>query len=89
MVILSGPGVRARDDIYAEVTDIVPTILRYLDLPAPRDLDGTAIEDGFGALPEARWSEDDFTSATEAAPDLTAEEEADIADHLRQLGYLE
>ncbi|HEU4480814.1 MAG TPA: alkaline phosphatase family protein, partial [Actinomycetota bacterium] len=89
VVIVSGPGIAIRDDIYADVTDVTPTILRYLDLPAPRDLDGRAIEDAFVELPKARWSDDEVATTEARSTPLTADEEADISEHLRALGYLE
>ena len=88
LVIVAGPGV-APGNISASVTDLAPTVLRNLGVAIPVDLDGTAIEEAFVALPEVAWTEAEPDLWRPEGTGLTEGEEQEIAQRLRDLGYLD
>jgi len=89
ILLLAGPEVRAgADDFEAGLTDLVPTVLRYLDIPVPENLSGRALEEAFTTLPMAKVGppSDRGDGAGDTAYD---EEEARLLEeHLKGLGYL-
>jgi predicted AlkP superfamily phosphohydrolase/phosphomutase len=78
----------------AGLIDLTPTILHLLEQPIPPDMDGrvltTAMTDGYLAAHPIQWSE---TPARLTSPlmaqSYTAEEEKEVNEQLRQLGYIE
>lgn len=90
LLILAGPRVKQGVSFTERsVTDVTPTILRYLDVAQPDDLDGSAVADAFVELAEARTSGGGAGDSRSSGELLTAEQEADIERQLRDLGYLE
>jgi predicted AlkP superfamily phosphohydrolase/phosphomutase len=87
MVVGLGPGIVHRGDLFADAQDIAPTVLKLLGGPLPEGLDGTPIEAlGGGEVPEVPMR----TDRAESSPtSYSAQEEEEIAEHLRGLGYLE
>jgi predicted AlkP superfamily phosphohydrolase/phosphomutase len=87
MVVGLGPGISHRGDLLADAQDIAPTVLRLLGGPLPEGLDGTPIEAlGGGEVREVPMR----TDRAESSPtSFSAQEEEEIAEHLRGLGYLE
>ncbi len=93
IVLLRGPDVQAGVELQgANIVDLAPTILYLLGLPVPDDMDGRVLVQ---ALREERLRAQpvEFVSAAsasteEVARDLTKEEDEEIRDHLRGLGYL-
>ncbi|MBK6314564.1 MAG: hypothetical protein IPF53_09695 [Blastocatellia bacterium] len=74
----------------AALQDVAPTILHLLGLPVPTAMDGRVLD---GLLDPAwlaerpvRFSDDDESIA--AGGDLEREDEEEIEDRLRGLGYL-
>lgn len=93
VLILAGPGVKRGDGIEAHVTDVTPTVLRYLGLPIPDDLDGRVLEEVFSSLRPTEKTPG-VPSPQQAGPNsrtagLTSEEEEEINRRLQDLGYLE
>ncbi len=89
MLMVWGPGVRRGGRIDgAEIIDLAPTILHLLDVPVPEDVDGRVLTELFeGEPPSApRVPRERPTSAP--AAEMSAEEEAEVLERLRQLGYL-
>ncbi len=90
MLIAWGPGIRRHKQVSgAEIIDLAPTILHLLDVPVPADMDGRVLtellaeEAGQLAGRVAReWGE-----AGDVMP-LTTDEEAELLERLRNLGYL-
>ncbi|RME45634.1 MAG: hypothetical protein D6791_10260 [Chloroflexi bacterium] len=91
-----GPGVRPTEVAGASLTDLAPTVLYLLGEPVPPDMDGRVIAEMFtkayrtahpvryGTWP-ARLEE--APAGAESA--YTPEQEAEIEDQLRRLGYIE
>jgi predicted AlkP superfamily phosphohydrolase/phosphomutase len=92
IVLINGPSVRPGFQIDgANILDLAPTILSVLDLPLPRDLDGTVLHTAFveGALKGTNVL---TTNAAVPTPEenfaYTPEDEAAISQRLKDLGYL-
>ncbi len=90
---ITGPGIESRSGLRARLYDIAPTALYLADLKIPR-MDGRVLTD---FLPETmvaehppRIEEMDLPNAGQgiAETPYSAEEEAQIEDSLRNLGYL-
>lgn len=90
-LIVHGPGVHAGHRLQAEIVDIAPTILHALEAPIPAASDGQPIWDAFeeqsafGQRPVRT-----ITSTGESHTEHTwsEEEESQIMDRLRDLGYV-
>jgi hypothetical protein len=72
---------------------VAPTLLRYLDLAVPEDMEGSAIEAPFEALPPAKFrppmESGSGPGAGDWAGEVYNEEEArELEERLRELGYL-
>ncbi len=92
-----GPDVQRQRLTGASLIDLAPTILYLLDQPVPADMDGRVLTE---IIPAARLAEKPVRQ-TEAparwdtplgrlnSAGYSAEEEAEIEDQLRQLGYIE
>ncbi|MBI5504799.1 MAG: alkaline phosphatase family protein [Deltaproteobacteria bacterium] len=80
----------------ASIVDVAPTVLHLLGQPVPDDMDGRVLEelldaDFLAANPVQRRAVTDHGSgADQAMPqrDYSAEEEAEVLERLRDLGYL-
>lgn len=89
--VLAGPGVRQNNAFAgADLWDLAPTILHYLGLSVPEDMDGRVIEEAF----EPAWL-DQRPIAYSAGGGETirsryydSEDEAVIEERLRGLGYV-
>jgi predicted AlkP superfamily phosphohydrolase/phosphomutase len=94
MFVAWGEAVAQGRIVGAELIDIAPTALYLLGLPVPSSMDGQVLT---GALTEAFVAanpvrvEDNPASPLEYPPmgkELTAEEQAEVRERLRGLGYL-
>jgi len=95
VLILSGPGIRAGQRLPdTSVVDVLPTLLTYLGLPVPEDIDGAPALDCFEpehleAYPLAHVaSYETGESAGDEAP-LESPIDEGIKEKLRSLGYIE
>jgi predicted AlkP superfamily phosphohydrolase/phosphomutase len=91
--IASGPGIkRGRATDTAQITDVAPTLLYLLGLPVPDDLDGRVMTDVIEASVRARLPELREPARATLEPGgadiYNEEEEADLREHLRGMGYL-
>lgn len=85
---MAGEGVR-RGPVATplRIVDVAPTILATLDVAIPDDVDGRVLDEVFTTPPASR-----FVAASAVArptEELSADEEAVLADRLRALGYTE
>ena len=71
----------------AQLADIVPTILHMMQLPIPSDLDGKSLADSVEKPPEV-ISVATNNLVSESRHEYTKEEEADLEEKLRSLGYI-
>ena len=90
--IAKGPGMRAGLQLgTVNLQDIAPTVLYYLGLPIPSNMDGRVIEEAFcpdflEANPVRRGPP--LVSSDGAGSGISAEDEEAMRDQLRGLGYL-
>lgn len=91
--ILRGPGVRQGERIEgARLVDLAPTIYALMGVPIPRGLDGHVLNQSFvpgyelGAQYESDLVDRDGPDAEQV---YTPEEEAQVMEQLRNLGYVE
>jgi len=96
ILIASGPSIRAGVELSgARIIDVAPTIMYLLGLPVPSDMDGRVLvqmveEARLRAQPVQRCAEDSCGHILAASPDeWTEEDERELIDRLRGLGYLE
>jgi len=90
--MLHGPGVRPGVEIAdVDMMDLTPTVLAAMGVPIPDDMDGKVLtkafrEDYFATRPIS------YTEAKTAAPrtqmEFSAQEEQEIKERLRALGYM-
>lgn len=90
MLMAWGPGVCRHGCVTsAEIIDLAPTILHLLNVPVPEDMDGRVLtelfDDSAGELSE-RVAREQVEAGD--GPPLTAGEEAELLERLRNLGYL-
>ena len=87
ILLASGPGVSAGRQREVSIADVAPTLAAYLGIEPPEHMDGTRIPwiAPKDSPPLAVKINDDPA----AGPSLTKEEEAAIAQHLRDLGYVD
>jgi predicted AlkP superfamily phosphohydrolase/phosphomutase len=90
ILVMAGEGVRRGDGGRAGLQDVAPTVLSYLGVPLPETMDGTPLGHFFeeGYLTERR-----VDGVPEGPPSVesgvSVEEEREIIESLRGLGYLE
>jgi predicted AlkP superfamily phosphohydrolase/phosphomutase len=73
----------------ARIIDLAPTVLHILNVPVPEDMDGRILIDAL--TPELRTKVAQVGAAATTSTtqvDFTAEEQAEVEDRLRALGYL-
>ena len=73
----------------ARIIDLAPTILHILDVPVPEDMDGRVLAEALTPELRGKAAQVGAAATTSTAPvDFTAEEQAEVEDRLRALGYL-
>ncbi|MGB3906570.1 MAG: hypothetical protein WBB22_16795, partial [Anaerolineae bacterium] len=90
LILASGPDIKCGEQIApCRITDVVPTVLHMMDIPIPDDLDGQVIEEMFqGSL---AFTDPGFQSSggnAESGTEYSREEELQILERLKDLGYL-
>jgi len=92
ILVVAGPGVREGVDLgHASLLDVPATLMWALGLDVPAVMDGRVVADAFhpeflAAHPVRIGSDGDEVAAASAV--YTADEEAGMAAHLEELGYL-
>ena len=72
-----------------KIIDLAPTILHILNVPVPADMDGRVLSEAL--IPELRARVPQVGAAapaTQTQVDFTEEEQAEVEERLRALGYL-
>jgi predicted AlkP superfamily phosphohydrolase/phosphomutase len=86
VLIAAGPGIRP-GRVRANLVDVAPTMLACVEAPVPDDLDGQVLTELFHDPPSVRFVPP--TSPREpGGAELDAEEEAQVRERLRALGYM-
>jgi len=93
LLIAGGPGISGAGRFDAgTVIDLAPTVLHWLDVPVPADMDGRALVELLEPQVAARnpvvISDVDAGQAGVGNREYTEGEEDEILDRLRDLGYL-
>lgn len=91
LLLMSGPQVPPQGSRPegADLIDIAPTVLHLLDCPVPRGMDGRVLEEWLAARGPVRFDNSSDPEAAPAGSELSAEEEAEMVERLKNLGYLE
>lgn len=92
VLAVGGRGVRRDADRRPRsIEDVAPTALWLLGLPVPSDLDGEGLRDLFEGTPRPRGIPGGATPRPRAdgAGEYTEEEQAEIVERLRNLGYVD
>ncbi|RKY08909.1 MAG: hypothetical protein DRP66_03465 [Planctomycetota bacterium] len=84
--VVNGPGVRRETEFNAEIVDIAPTVLAYLDIAVPRHMDGKVMNEAFS--PGLSVVYEDISYDSSAATEYTDDEQAEVERNLRDIGYL-
>jgi predicted AlkP superfamily phosphohydrolase/phosphomutase len=96
ILLAAGPHIRPGAVPEARLVDLAPTILHLAGLPVPEDMDGRVLEVLFSE--EGRTEKQVRSEAAAAGPDArqesgdagySPEEQAEVENQLRQLGYLD
>lgn len=89
--LLSGPGVRGpKRHAVADIVDVAPTALRLLGVAVPAWIDGHLPKDAFEGLPDERTSvRHDGEADNRRDHAYTDDEESEIRERLRNLGYID
>jgi predicted AlkP superfamily phosphohydrolase/phosphomutase len=92
IVVLHGEGVRPKTGIKGNIIDIAPTVLYALGLPIPAIMDGQVMQSAFSAEylaahPIVRAAADESASSGSTHA-YSEEDEAQVMDRLRELGYV-
>jgi predicted AlkP superfamily phosphohydrolase/phosphomutase len=73
----------------ARIIDLAPTVLHILNIPVPEDMDGRVLSEALAPELRARSTQVGAAATTaQTQVDFTAEEQAEVEDRLRALGYL-
>ncbi len=91
-----GPGIKHNPDVTTDIFSVVPTVLGYMGLPIPSDMDGTFIREAFSdewlashEITYAGSSSQEGKGWGEGQDVFNEDEEQVLVDRLRGLGYLD
>jgi len=88
-----GPGIKPVPGFCTDLQNVMPTILYSMGLPIPEDLDGKLIAeiftDEFAARNTPEYAGSVLADAAEGEKAFSDEEEAELQDRLRRLGYMD
>jgi predicted AlkP superfamily phosphohydrolase/phosphomutase len=92
IVVLHGPGVKAGEAIKGNIIDIAPTVLYALGLPRPSIMDGQVLQSAFTTERLAQQPTANVTvpatTIAESTNVYSEEDEAQVMERLRDLGYV-
>jgi predicted AlkP superfamily phosphohydrolase/phosphomutase len=95
VLIASGPGLAQinREAPVASLMDIAPTTLHLLGCPTPEHMDGRVLSERLSSewrsQPVAAYQDDDWAASRQQEEMLSTQEERELIDRLRSLGYVE
>ena len=87
LVSFFGPGVMSGQQVQADIIDLAPTFLWLLGQPVPAHMDGRVLTEFFTHKHPIQIEVIDLTAVDAFA--LTDEDEAQILESLKNLGYIE
>lgn len=84
-----GPDIcAAGEQLRANILDLAPTIMHMMGTAVPRIMDGQVLQDIFVNPTAVTYSDDEEALEASTSPGFNAEEEAQVEERLRGLGYL-
>jgi predicted AlkP superfamily phosphohydrolase/phosphomutase len=92
IAVLSGQGIKSGAALqHANITDLAPTILYSMGIPIPSDMDGRVLTEAFAAdylsAVPIRYT-DDLSQRPTGQDQYSLEDEEEIKERLRGLGYV-
>ena len=94
--LAAGPGIKHNPNITTDIFNVVPTVLGYMGLPIPGDMDGKFIREAFTdewlathEITYAGSSSHEGKGWGEGQDVFNKDEEQVLVDRLRGLGYLD
>jgi len=87
VLALHGPSFKAAKIEGASLEDVTPTLLAALGLPAGDDMDGRVLKEAFGSAPASGTASYAHIRGS-AGSALNTDEEAQLAERLKGLGYM-
>jgi predicted AlkP superfamily phosphohydrolase/phosphomutase len=87
VLVLHGPSFKASPGLRAKLEDVTPTLLAALKLPIGSEMDGRILHEAF-AQPPGVGKADYSQLRGSAGSALAKDEEAQLAERLKGLGYL-
>jgi predicted AlkP superfamily phosphohydrolase/phosphomutase len=85
-----GPGITAGQRVeQAQLIDIAPTVLHLMDVPIPEDIDGASLVTTLYGTTLAPAEQAPTQAREVGVSNYTPEEEQEILEHLRGLGYVD
>ena len=84
--VAQGQNIRSNEDIDAKLIDITPTVLAYLGIPVPSNLDGKVLNSIFKEPLNINYQDIQFDR--KKTIQYTNNEQAEVEKHLTDLGYL-
>jgi predicted AlkP superfamily phosphohydrolase/phosphomutase len=90
ILMLDGPDIKLGSVLSeADIVDLAPTIMHMLGEGVPKMMDGHVLQDAFHSPSEVAFVEDEHEAGVLMDDQaLSADEEAQVEDRLRSLGYL-
>ncbi len=88
IVIATGATIAPRSTLHTpRLIDLAPTILHLLDLPVPRDMDGRVLSEMFSQTRNVEYGGSAVLERARGEA-YSEEEEAEVVERLKDLGYL-
>lgn len=90
-----GEGVCQNKKLNASIMDIAPTVLYNMNIPVPKQMDGKVLQNIFTSefqdVTDVRYSETRLSTDIKQSKDTeySLEEETEVKNRLRELGYLD
>lgn len=84
--VFNGAGFKQGFETHAEIIDILPTVLAYLQLPVPFHLDGKVLQSVFSTETSVRYKE--FRKLHVRKETYSEAEQSEVEKRLADLGYL-
>ena len=93
VLVMAGPGVRQAGykGNKAGLTDLAPTALHLLGFPVPNNMDGNVLQDWLSEQREVQTVQGDYELLMPPSIEetMTPEQEQELVQRLKDLGYLE
>ncbi len=87
IIVFNGHNIKGSNNIKADITDVMPTILSILGLPIPSYIDGSVLGHIFVRKPKKEF-EKGLLLKTDKAKPYTREDVQTIKKRLKDLGYI-